>query len=208
MKSLRRSLARLFLYPLAALGAVACLVTFTPLVSWWAGKLAGSWNDPSGETLIVLGGSMAADDILGQNSYLRAQYAVYAYREGWVRHIILSGGNATGPSVAAAMKQVLLSHGIPDSIIELEAAARSTHENAQNVGPLLAGRPGRNVLLTSDYHMYRAFSVFRKAGIDVLPRPFPDVRKRAAGWRGRWPAFIELCDETVKIVYYRYKGWI
>ena len=64
------------------------------------------------------------------------------------------------------------------------------------------------VLLTSDYHMYRAHRVFAKQGIQVEPRPIPDVLKRGAGWRGRWPAFLDLLTESAKILYYRARGWI
>jgi uncharacterized SAM-binding protein YcdF (DUF218 family) len=84
----------------------------------------------------------------------------------------------------------------------------STHENALRVAELLARVPGRKILLTSDYHMFRAYRAFKKSGLDVLPRPFPDVRKRADGWTGRWPAFLDLILETTKIGYYRVRGWI
>ena len=64
------------------------------------------------------------------------------------------------------------------------------------------------MLLTSDFHMYRAQRTFKKAGLDVLPRPFPDVRKRATSLLGRWEAFLDLTYETAKIVGYYVRGWI
>jgi hypothetical protein len=56
--------------------------------------------------------------------------------------------------------------------------------------------------------MYRAQRAFKKAGLDVLPRPFPDVRKRAQAPLGRWEAFLDLTKETAKIAYYYLRGWI
>jgi hypothetical protein len=50
--------------------------------------------------------------------------------------------------------------------------------------------------------------VFRRAGIDVLPRPIPDVVKRGTTWYGRWPAFLDLLEETAKIGYYYVRGWM
>jgi hypothetical protein len=36
----------------------------------------------------------------------------------------------------------------------------------------------------------------------------PDVLKAAKNWNGRIPAVQTLVVETVKIVYYRFRGWI
>ena len=46
--------------------------------------------------------------------------------------------------------------------------------------------------MTSDYHMYRALRAFRKAGLDVQPRPIPDGRKRYSSWYKRWELAVDL----------------
>jgi hypothetical protein len=56
--------------------------------------------------------------------------------------------------------------------------------------------------------MFRAISVFRKLGIDVAPMAAPDVMKTAEHWNGRVPAFETMLVETVKIVDYKFRGWI
>jgi hypothetical protein len=56
--------------------------------------------------------------------------------------------------------------------------------------------------------MLRAHGAFTKAGLKVLPRPFPDGRKQVHSPRQRWAVFLDLVSETVKLAYYRYKGWI
>ncbi len=71
---------------------------------------------------------------------------------------------------------------------------------------MLQGLPGRAVLLTSDYHVFRATRAFRKAGVAVLARPIPDARKRAANWDRRWDAFQDLVIETAKTGYYFLRG--
>ena len=192
---------------LAGLGLLVVLVTVTPLISWWAGVLAGPWEDPSGDVLIVLGGSLLEDGVMGQSSYWRSTYTVLAWGEGRFRRVVVSGGPA-GNSIAEPMRDFLECRGVPRTAIEIEIQSRSTHESALHVAELLAGVPGRKVLLTSDYHMFRAHRAFKKAGLEVLPRPFPDARKRASQWRGRWPAFLDLIDETLKIGYYYARGWI
>lgn len=191
---------------LALLGAVVVLVTVTPIVSWWAGKLAGPWNDPKGDVLIILAGSSNDGGELGYSSYLRAQYGANAYFEGF-KSVVVCGGGEPHPQ-SQVMASLLEYRGVPSAVVHLETGSNSTRENALFAKPILAQLPGSKVLLTSDYHMFRAYRVFRKAGIDVVPRPFPDARKRGSRWYGRWSAFMDLAQESIKIVYYRARGWI
>jgi uncharacterized SAM-binding protein YcdF (DUF218 family) len=64
------------------------------------------------------------------------------------------------------------------------------------------------VLLTSDFHMFRAVRVFRKAGLNVTPYAIPDVIKISDSWYGRISGFQRLAVETVKIGYYELRGWM
>jgi uncharacterized SAM-binding protein YcdF (DUF218 family) len=194
-------------FTLAGLGLLMVAVSATPLVSWWASTLAGPWNDPGGEVLIVLGGSTLDNGTIGGSSYWRAIYGARAFREGGFHEVVVTGG----PAVAAAAPPIgafLECQGVPRANIHLESKSINTRENALYTRELLRGIPGTKVLLTSDYHMYRAHRAFLKVGLDVAPRPFPDIRKRALSWTGRWPAFLDLLQETAKIAYYRVKGWI
>ncbi len=202
-----RKLWRQLVYGLALLGALVLTVTVTPVDQWGAAKLAGKWTDPKGDVLIVLGGSMLPGGILGQSSYLRCQYAVMAYREGGFRTVVLTGGGRGSPA-GLAMQRFLEAAGVPASATVVESNSLSTRENALYTRELLASLPGRKVLMTSDYHMFRALRVFEKLGIAVEPRPIPDVGKRAASWTGRWPAFLDLVVECIKIVYYSLRGWM
>jgi len=188
---------------MAAIGFLWTIVTLTPLDYWWATQLSGAWNNPKGDVLAVPAGSVLGDGTLGENSYWRAVYAARAFREQNFRRIVLSGKDAAAP-----MREFLVSQGIPAGVIEVENRSNSTWENALYTKEMLAGEHGRIVLLTSDYHMYRARRCYQKAGLTVFPQPFPDIRKRTGSWRGRWPAFIELVHETVKIGYYCARGWI
>lgn len=201
-----RTLLRALGFLLASIGAVAVLATVTHVVSWYAGKLAGPWNDPKGDVLIVLSGSSSDGGELGYSSYLRAQYAANAYKEGF-HTVVVSGGGLPRPQ-AQVMAEFLEFRGVPPAAIRIETVSTSTRENALFLRPLLAQLPGRKVLLTSDFHMFRAYRVFRKAGIDVAPRPIPDARKRGSSWRRRWPAFIDVLEESVKILYYRARDWM
>jgi len=192
---------------LSALGFLVVVVTTTPLVDWWARRLAGAWTDPKGETLIVLGGAMLDDGVIGLNSYWRSVYAARAYHGDGFRRVVVSGGGPRDP-VSVAIRRFLICEGVPAEAIATETESVSTRENAVMMARMLQGDSSRKVLLTSDYHMYRASRAFARAGVEAAPRPFPDAIKRAERWQGRWPAFVDLCVETAKIAYYRVRGWI
>jgi uncharacterized SAM-binding protein YcdF (DUF218 family) len=202
MRMMRASLrwaARVFL----VIGIVAAVVIATPVVSWWAHAYAeGSLDQPRGDVLIVL--AAAADDAHGisYSSYWRARMAMLAWQTGGFQEIVISGGGGPG------IQDFLVAEGVPRSAIVAEWNSRSTHENAIAVKTLIASMPGKKVLLTSDFHMYRALRVFRKQGIQVTPMAVPDVLHEAENWYGRIPGFQTMCTETVKIIYYKMRGWI
>lgn len=187
---------------LAVLGLLLLTVTFTPLVNWWTRVLAGPWHAPQGDILIVLA-SDGGGPMVGEYSYWRSVYAVHAWRGGTFRQAVLSGRGAV-----QAMRDFLVCQGVPASSILLEDQSNSTRQNALATARLLAASPGRKVLLTSDYHMFRAHRAFRKAGLEVLPSPFPDAGKRSTSFARRWNVFLDLATESAKILYYFTRAWI
>jgi uncharacterized SAM-binding protein YcdF (DUF218 family) len=194
-----RWLNRLF----AAIGMIVVLVTATPIDAWWARAYSGSIVQPKGDVLILL--SAAADDkggFISYSSYWRARYALLACRAGSFQKIVISGGG--GPGIL----DFLVDAGVPRQDIVAEWQSKSTRKNAIETKRLIEGMPGKRVLLTSDFHMYRAIRVFRKVGIQVTPMPVPDVLKSAQHWNGRVTAFETMVVESAKIVYYGLRGWI
>lgn len=194
---------------LAAVGAVLLIVTLTPLVPWTALRLSSSWTDSDGDVLIVLGGDsitasgFPSGKFVGERTYWRALAAVYAWRAGHFRYLLLCGAD-----MGQTVKPLLVASGIPEQAILSENQSTSTHENALFAKPILAGLSGRFVLLTSDYHMFRAARCFAHERIPVVTRPCPDIGKTSRPLTYRVPAFWTLSEELVKIVYYRSRGWI
>lgn len=188
---------------LAAIGLLLLIVTLLPVANWWTRALAGPWEDPKGEVLIVLAGD-GNRDMIGESSYWRAVYAVWIWREGGWKEMIISGGAGT----AASMRDFVVSQGVPFEAVRVEGRSASTRENALFTAELLASDPRSKVLLTSDYHMLRAVRAFRKAGLDVRTRPIPDSAKRANDYTLRWSVFLRLAMETVKICGYAVRGWL
>ena len=203
MPPLVRRCGRFLRLLLAGLGALVLLVTLAPPRAYlrW---LTGPWNDPRAPVLIVLGGDSLDGKMLGESSYWRTIYAIWTWREGGFKHVILSGDQ----QITLPMRDYLVCQGVPAGAVIVEGRSRSTRENALFTAELLRGIPGPYVLLTSDFHMWRARRAFTRAGVTVLPLPFPDAGKRMVDWRWRWNVFLDLSAETVKIAYYRARGWI
>ena len=204
----------IWLRTLAALiGCFWLVVTFTPVVEWWARALARPWGSGEGDVLIVLGGDGMGDGLLGPSSYLRAVYTVRAMRAHRFQQVIISGGNSNrmNPPLAEVMRDFVRGHGIDTSNVVLETESTSTRENALRSVELLrssGNTTGKVVLLTSDFHVWRATRVFQKAGLAVDSWPIPDILKRRGAWQARAGLVVELATETAKIGWYRWKGWI
>lgn len=179
------------------------IVTVTPVTAWYSHLLSGPYSDPGGRLLVVLGGSSLEPGLIGEDSYWRAVYAVRAYRKWHYPRIILSGAGAS-----ENMRQFLVAMGVPAAVIQVEQRSHSTRENALYVKQMLNNTAGQVVLLTSDYHMFRASRVFSKAGFEVARYPIPHALKLGAHWRTRWPAFLDEISELAKVVYYAGRRWM
>ncbi|MBI3681993.1 MAG: YdcF family protein [Acidobacteria bacterium] len=193
---------------LAAIGLVVVVCTLTPLTFWLATWLAGPWHDPKGDVLIVLGAEMEKDGFPGRVTFRRAMYAARVWREGGFARIVVCGSSDQDIAVARVMRDYLIFSGVPQAAIIEEPTSRSTRENALYAARILAGEPGTKVLLTSDYHMFRAHRAFLKAGLVVSPRPIPDIRSRHSRVEQRWALVTELIREAAQIGYYFARGWI
>ena len=197
-----RTAGRWFSRICAAIGFIFVLTSFTPIVSWWAQAYAGPIERPKGDILILLS---AADDDRGGisfSSYWRAREAIFAYQTVGFKKIVITGGG--GPGILDYM----IVEGIPREAIIAEWGSRNTRQSGVAMERMLQTMPGKKVLLTSDFHMYRALRVFRKLDIDVTPMPVRDVIQRAAHWGGRFESFETMAGESAAIVDYWLRGWI
>ena len=163
----------------AAVGALALIVTFTPLVPWTTARLTADWTDSDRNVLILLIASgdpgLPAGRFIGIDTYWRTAYALDAWRSGHFHTILVCGKGS-----AETIKPLLVAYGVPESAILVENRSTSTHESAAFAKPILAGLSGPFVLMTSDFHMLRASRCFAHEKIPVATRPIPDILKRSA----------------------------
>lgn len=110
----------------------------------------------------------------------RAGQALYLYKMGAVRKILISGGPGDLPfrrktvgDEGQIIARFLIVSGVRPGDIVFENKSRNTHENARFTARMLRDRFGANrcVLVTSAWHMRRAVACFRHE--NVQPVPFP-----------------------------------
>lgn len=117
------------------------------------------------------------DRVYLQHGADRVTYALWLYRAGRVRRIIISGGSGMVLGVAHTEAQdlatVLRLAAVPPQDILLEERSRNTRENATFTKKLLARHPSIKslVLVTSGFHQRRALGCFAKVGLH--PQAFP-----------------------------------
>jgi uncharacterized SAM-binding protein YcdF (DUF218 family) len=186
----------------AIVGLITILAITTPLVHWWAVAASGPIEQPKGDILIVLSAASDQSGGMSFSSYWRARQAVDAWKSGGFTKVVVSGARVS------AITQFLIAEGVSPESIVVEGASRTTRQNAINTARLIQNMPGKRVLLTSDFHMFRALRTFRKAGVEAAPMAVPDAIRNSEGWGGRFSVLQNLILENLKIIDYNIHGWI
>jgi uncharacterized SAM-binding protein YcdF (DUF218 family) len=151
----------------------------------------------------------------------RVTYALWLYRSGRARRIIISGGSGAILSVANTeakdLATVLRLAAVPKEDILLEERSHNTRENAKFTKELLAQHPDIKslVLVTSGFHQRRALGCFAKVGLH--PQSFPaDFYTTDRSWTpdywlvpdagalGRWSL---LLHEMAGYIVYKVAGY-
>ncbi len=101
--------------------------------------------------------------------------ALWLYRAGRVRRIIVSGGSGAVQTAAHTeaddLTTLLRLAGVPNSAIIREEKSRNTRENALFTKQLLAPGQDTLILVTSAFHQRRAVGCFAKVGLQPIEFP-------------------------------------
>jgi uncharacterized SAM-binding protein YcdF (DUF218 family) len=132
----------------------------------------------SADVAVLLGGIISGENDAGEpdlnDSVDRAIKAARLYRDGSVKHILITGGTPEPQLLAGLLEE----WGVPKDAILIENRSRNTFENALNSKLLWDVHQFRSgLLVTSASHMPRALAVFRRAGFAVEPAA-TDFRSR------------------------------
>jgi len=135
-------------------------------------------NLPEADAIVLLGGAIRGEvskDTLADMSGVgdRLIFAVAAYKAGRAPAIVVTGGAKKGVvPEARLMRDILVTLGVPQEVIVMEARNRVTFDNTRFTRHTLAAMEAKTVLLvTSAFHMRRSLLVFDALGIEVIPAP-------------------------------------
>ena len=195
-----RRMARLALFVALAVLWVASTPAFSQWILWQlesrhpAVPLA---ELPDASVAIVLGGAIgqpipprAEPDLL--ESVDRVVDAARLYRAGKVTAILVTAGNlpwqTSAKPEAELIADFLVELGVPRDAIAVETESRNTFENAANTVALFRARGWTDgLLLTSAFHMPRAYETFARNGWEgITPWPVDFRSGDLAGLRGIW----------------------
>lgn len=127
--------------------------------------------DHTEEAVIVLGAGIHGERVSRPLAHRLNTAATY-WRENPDAYIVVTGGlgNRAIITEAEAMARYLIAIGVPEERILLEELSTSTYENlvfAQEILDAHFPAEYRVVVVTNDFHLYRAMMTARRVGFDA-----------------------------------------
>lgn len=155
------------------------------------------------ENAVIVLGSGIRGELLTQGLKNRLDAAIECYKENKELVIVVSGGQGPQEDIteALAMERYLLSQGIPQERIIKEEKATSTYENFVYSKALLDEHFGEDysvAFVTNEYHIYRASSLARIAGLELVTHSHSNTM-----WYTLFPSTFRECLAVVKLWIFR-----
>lgn len=150
------------------------------------------------DVIVVLGCRIYASGRPSAPARRRAAAAVKAFHEGMAPLVLVSGGRRWGAQIeASSLREEIVRGGVPASAIIEELWSLTTVENAIYTAAILR-RIGasRAALVTCSWHMQRALSNFRGAGVEVVAA-VPAAPDRSGFFRRAWRSGHEIVCERL-----------
>lgn len=181
------------------LSAVTAALGFTQLPWILSKPLMVETNIDKSPVIVVLycGYGKPFPNGLNRYAHNRVSKGVDLWQQGAAPYILFSGGRSgqeAAQSGAEKMAREAIRQNIPRTRIIIEAESKDTRFNIRNTS-LILKKKGWNhlVLVTDDYHIKRAMTLFREEGLTVFPAP---VRWQEKGtWTHNWTYLRFLCYE-------------
>ncbi|EHR7112489.1 YdcF family protein [Listeria monocytogenes] len=159
---------------LKRISIILIAIGFIYLLIVAAFMFSGTRTKPSdnADTVLILGAKVNGDpaepaEVLKE----RLDAAVTYLNENPTMQVVVSGGQGEDESAseASVMEEYLVNKGITRSRIKIEDKSRRTEENIKYSKEKF--NLGKTVIVTSDYHMYRALMLAKRQGLDVSGLP-------------------------------------
>jgi len=156
--------------------------------------------------IVVLGGGVTDEGEAGVSTRERVQYGAHLFKLGFAEHIILTGGDRHDGFIEAdLMRQLAIEAGVDSDSILTESSSTNTYQNVlQTKHLLLREGLGTSVLLvTSPYHMRRAYLCSEKQGLVTTPAPVVASEVYEYGLHQNLRNISLLVHELLGLAYYK-----
>jgi len=150
------------------------------------------------DVLIVLGAQVYRSGAPSPALKRRLDVALSLYQRGYAGKIITTGAQGSNEPMpeADAMKIYLVEHGVPEEDVFCDPDSYNTIENITHAKAIMDAEGLKTaIVVTSDYHLWRALSVCKGLGIPATGAGSKNAET--------WPMVVRnLVQETVSWVKY------
>lgn len=120
------------------------------------------------DTMIVLGAGINMDGYPRSTLQYRLDRTAALYNEGYAPTVIVTGAQGDDEPMpeAYAMRNYLVSKGVPEEAIFCEPDSYNTRQNLQNAKAIMNENGMESaIIVTSDYHLWRSLHLAEDLGI-------------------------------------------
>lgn len=144
----------------------ACVLLIFLVVLGLIMKESHESPDKNADYMIILGAHVYGERMSANLKY-RVETAYEYLQENKETKVILSGGQGSGEKIteAEAMRRYLVEKGVVSERIIVEDTSRNTEENIQNSMKKMDAKANRVIIVSNDFHVYRAVGIAKKLGI-------------------------------------------
>lgn len=127
------------------------------------------------DVALVLGNKVNSDGTPSPRLKARLDTAVDLYQKGYFPRVIVSGGTGIeGVPEGTAMKNYLVSAGIPESVILVDDQGLDTQASAENTASILRAEGMKSVFVITQYfHIPRSKLALSKFGVSPIFNAHP-----------------------------------
>lgn len=152
------------------------------LIIWFLGHSAFilydgiSDNGKNADLAVIQGNKVNEDGTLSKRLEMRLETGVQLFKSGRVKRILVSGGlGKEGFYEGDKMKEFLVAHAVPDSLIIVDNFGNNTRASVENTLALRKQIHFNSIIVVSQYfHVTRTKKLFRDKGFENVSSASPD----------------------------------
>ncbi len=156
-------------------------------------KKTAAKNPPDSIPYIIVLGAKVNGDTLSKALRFRAETALQYWEKNKNSKIVVTGGQGRGESIteASALKDYFVNKGVEEENILIEDTSTTTYENIEFAKKLYA--IGEAVIVSNDFHLFRAVTIAKKEGIKAYPLAAPTpVTVRTSLYLREYAAIVKM----------------